>query len=83
MGLWHEGSEIEMLTEKMIFVDTTATQFNLTESMDSEASQPSNARSGPPRARRMSVPGDFADKDLHALHLPSKNILIPSVASVR
>ena len=65
-----------MLTEKMIFVDTTATQFNLTDSMGSETSQPSDARSGPPRARRMSVPGKFPDKDLHALHLPSKNILI-------
>ncbi len=65
-----------MLTEKMIFVDTTATQFNLTDSMGTETSQLSDARSGPPRARRISVPGKFPDKDLHALHLPSKNILI-------
>ena len=53
MGLWHEGSEIEMLTPKKVFVDTITTQCDL---MLPDLRMGGVQNSGPPRATRFLIP---------------------------
>ncbi len=63
-----------MLTPKKVFVDTIVTQLSLLSSgvlIETEESQ-----NGPPRVKRILVPGAYQDKNLHALHFPSKDILV-------
>jgi II/X family phage/plasmid replication protein len=74
MGLWHEEGEIEMLTPKKVFVDTIVTQLSLLSS--GETPETDDETNGPPRAKRIVVPGKHQDKNLHALHFPSKEILV-------
>lgn len=73
MGLWHEGSEIDMLTPNKVFVDTITTQCALL--LPDDRMDGTN-NSGPPRATRFSIPSYYQDKDLHGLYLPSKDILV-------
>lgn len=65
-----------MLNEKMVFVDTITTQFDQYISDRQIDAEHPNWQSGPPRAKRMSVPGKFQGKELNVLHLPSKDLLI-------
>lgn len=63
-----------MLTPKKVFVDTIVTQLSLLSSgvlIETEESE-----DGPPRAKRILVPGTYQDKNLQALHFPSKDILV-------
>ena len=63
-----------MLTPKKVFVDTIVTQLSLLSSgilTEAEESQ-----DGPPRAKRIVVPGDHHEKNLHIQHFPSKDILV-------
>lgn len=74
MGLWHEGSEIEMLTPKKVFVDTVKTQLLLLSSGNLPEAE--DTQDGPPRIKRILVPGEFQDKNLQVLYFPSKDILV-------
>lgn len=75
MGLWHEGSEIDMLTKKMVSVDTITTQSTLLDSVQSTDIN-SNSKDAPPRVQRISVPGQYEGKDLQAMYLPSKGMVV-------
>lgn len=63
-----------MLTPKKVFVDTIVTQLSLLSSGDLIETVESS--DGPPRAKRIVVPGTYQDKNLHAVHFPGKGILM-------
>jgi hypothetical protein len=63
-----------MLTPKKVFVDTIVTQLSLLSS--GALTEAKESQVGPPRAKRIVVPGDHHEKNLHALHFPSKDILV-------
>ena len=63
-----------MLTPKKVFVDTIVTQLSLLSS--GVLTEAEESQDGPPRAKRIVVPGDHHEKNLHALHFPSKDILL-------
>lgn len=63
-----------MLTPKKVFVDTIKTQLLLLSS--GILSEAAVLQDGPPRVKRILVPGKFQDKNLQALHFPSKDILV-------
>ncbi|OJX33725.1 MAG: hypothetical protein BGO74_08335 [Burkholderiales bacterium 68-12] len=63
-----------MLTPKKVFVDTIVTQLSLLSS--GTITEAEEAHDGPPRAKRILVPGTYHEKSLHALHFPSKDILV-------
>ena len=63
-----------MLTPKKVFVDTIKTQLLLLSS--GILSEAEVLQDGPPRVKRILVPGKFQDKNLQALHFPSKDILV-------
>lgn len=63
-----------MLTPKKVFVDTITTQLLLLSSNTLTEAQ--GVHEGPPRTKRITVAGYYHDKTLHALHFPSKDILV-------
>ncbi|WP_422845632.1 phage/plasmid replication protein, II/X family [Acidovorax sp. M2(2025)] len=63
-----------MLTPKKVFVDTIVTQLSLLSS--GVLTEAEESQDGPPRAKRIVVPGTYQDKNLHTLHFPGKGILM-------
>ena len=60
-----------MLTPKKVFVDTIVTQLSLLSS--GVLTEAEESQDGPPRAKRIVVPGEHHEKNLHVLHFPSKD----------
>ena len=63
-----------MLTPKKVFVDTIVTQLSLLSS--GVLTEAEESQDGPPRAKRIVVPGDHHEKNLHIRHFPSEDILV-------
>jgi hypothetical protein len=65
-----------MLNEKKVFVDTISALYDQYILPPQDSADEDTPHIGPPRAKRMSISGEFPGKELNALHLPSKDIVI-------